>query len=196
MKTYCSRHYGDVDAGPGGGCKWCERDREYSVAHAATPEDAAAARDAIGDARPTTCPVCHGTIGPRDGVATDGTTTVHGRCHGKMPFAPNPDNDEYEAAGDVVVLAPLIPPGRFPSPSRHTVEAMTANIREQLMVGIREIVPAARWPEADAWADDRARNIVMSIVGNFAGDCRNCGSVPLREASDFTDEMPTRALSR
>lgn len=194
MKTYCYRHYGYVDAGSRGGCKWCEHDRVGVLAHAATPEDLAAARGAIGDARPTTCPVCHNTIGPRDGVATDGTTTVHGRCHGKLPA--DPDNDEYEAAGDVVVLAPLIPPGRFPSPSRHTVEAMTANIREQLAVGIREIVPAAKWRDAEAWADDRARNIVMSIVGNFAGDCRSCGAVPIREANDFTDEMPTRALSR
>jgi hypothetical protein len=33
-----------------------------------------------------TCPACHCLISPRDGVAHDGTTTVHGRCYGK-PFA-------------------------------------------------------------------------------------------------------------
>lgn len=43
MTVYCERHYGAVEAGPRGGCKWCEQDRDYSVANAATSADLAQA---------------------------------------------------------------------------------------------------------------------------------------------------------
>lgn len=116
-----------------------------------------------------TCPVCHNTIGPRDGVATDGTTTVHGRCHGKLPAAPNPDNDEYEAAGDMVVLA---------RPRRRSVDPHTTASLVDMLTRMLQVPPLPGQTHT-SWIAGRAANIATVVAIEYGGRCLSCGVVPL-----------------
>ena len=105
------------------------------------------------------CSVCDKPINPRDGVSHTPTRTVHSKCEGRLPAPPNPDNEEYEAEGDVVVL----------ERPRDALRALTADILAGLELLNDEPHLAARGgahiPPAQLW--ERAGNIAMGLWGNF-----------------------------
>lgn len=75
------------------------------------------------------------------------------------------------------------------------LDALTADIREQLRVGLVELVNGGVvFAHMEAWVQDRANNIAQAIVGNYLGDCQEHGAVPFREQNETTTpiEVATR----
>jgi hypothetical protein len=120
-----------------------------------------------------TCPVCLRPIGPRDGVATDGTTTVHGRCHGKHP----------PATADTIRFETRL------HHKDHTLESLR-ELLERMQAGprIENETDEQRWKR-------KAADMATVIAERFGGDCRNCGACPLREIEDITADIEM-AVSR
>jgi len=71
-----------------------------------------------------------------------------------------------------------------PSVSDHTREALVTMVTRALCV------PPETGQLHSQWIASRVDSIVMSLINDYVGDCRNCGAVPLREAEDLTAEMP------
>jgi len=114
-----------------------------------------------------TCPICGRAIGPSDSIVDTGEGWAHKACG--------------------VAGAPPRPPR--PSVSDHTIESLTA------MQARVWAVPAMEGQSYSDWISSRIAAVTQLLINDYVGDCRNCGAVPLREASDRTDEINV-AVSR